>query len=145
MKTNKFYTSLVTVILSLLTLGFTACSSDDDPKLPAPVIDIEEANIEEDELCVEADITALGRTASILITVSDAAGTAIKVSHNVSGSKYIGVLNVDGLHVHVPIGGKGVEEGDLLKLTVVDAQGLSTTAQKYITEEEDEDEEHNHD
>ena len=32
-------------------------------------------------------------------------------------------------------------EGDVLKMTVTDAQGLSTTVQKSITEEEEEEEE----
>jgi hypothetical protein len=59
----------------------------------------------------------------------------------VTDSKYIGVLNIDGFHVHVDINGKNVEEGDLLKMTVTDAEGQSVTAQKDITaEEEDEDE-----
>ncbi len=145
MKTNHILTTLVTVILCTLPLGFTACGSDDDdPQVPAPTIKLEEANIEGDELCVEADIMAQGRTAQILINICDAAGKTTKVSQPVSGSKYIGVLNIDGFHVHVPIAGKNVIAGDLLKLTVTDANGLSTTAQMSITEEEDEDEEHDH-
>jgi hypothetical protein len=146
MKTNNKYTSFVTLLLLVLSLGFTACGSDDDdPQVPAPTIKLEEANIEGDELCVEADIVAQGRTALIIINICDATGKTVKVSQPVSGSKYIGVLNIDGFHVHVPIAGKNVVEGDLLKLTVNDANGLSTTAQKSITEEEDQDEEHDHD
>ncbi len=146
MKTNNKYTSFVTLLLLVLSLGFTACGSDDDdPQVPAPTIKLEEANIEGDELCVEADIVAQGRTALIIINICDATGKTVKVSQPVSGSKYIGVLNIDGFHVHVPIAGKNVVEGDLLKLTVTDANGLSTTAQKSITEEEDQDEEHDHD
>jgi hypothetical protein len=48
-------------------------------------------------------------------------------------------LNIAGFHVHVDIADKGVVAGDLLQLTVTDGNSKSTTAQKSITEEEDED------
>ena len=132
-------------LVCVLSLGFTSCGSDDDDdNIPAPVIMLEEANIEGDELCVEADIVAQGRTASIVINIYDATGSTVKVAYPVTASKYIGVLNIEGFHVHVPIDGKNVAEGDLLKLTVNDANGRITTAQKSITEEEDEDEDHDH-
>lgn len=141
---NLKYMSLLLALVSVMTIGFTSCGSDDDDSTPAPTIKLEEANIEGDELCVEADIVAQGRTASILINICDATGKDIKVSQPVTSSKYIGVLNIEGFHVHVDITGKNVAVGDLLKLTVTDANGRSTTAQKAITEEEDEDEEHDH-
>ena len=100
---------------------------------------MDEANIEDGYICVKADVTAPGRTAAILITVTDDTGNNIKVTKPVTDSKYIGVLNIDGFHDHVDIDGKGVAVGDLLKLNVTDANGKSTTAQKSITEEEDED------
>lgn len=124
----------------VITLGFTSCSSDDnEDNTPAPTIVMDEANIEDDFICVKADVYAPGRTAAIQITVTDAAGTTTKVTKDVTGTKYIGVLNIDGFHVHVDIDGKGVVEGDLLKLKVTDGNGKSTTAQKNITAEEDED------
>lgn len=141
---NLKYMSLLLALVSVMTIGFTSCGSDDDDSTPAPTIKLEEANIEGDELCVEADIVAQGRTVSILINICDATGKDIKVSQPVTSSKYIGVLNIEGFHVHVDIAGKNVAVGDLLKLTVTDANGRSTTAQKAITEEEDEDEEHDH-
>ena len=137
--------SLMMTLVCVLSLGFTSCGSDDDDdNIPAPVIMLEEANIEGDELCVEADIVAQGRTASIVINIYDATGSTVKVAYPVTASKYIGVLNIEGFHDHVPIDGKNVAEGDLLKLTVNDANGRITTAQKSITEEEDEDEDHDH-
>lgn len=141
---NLKYMSLLLALVSVITIGFTSCGSDDDDSTPAPTIKLEEANIEGDELCVEADIVAQGRTASILINICDATGKDIKVAQPVTSSKYIGVLNIEGFHVHVDIAGKNVAVGDLLKLTVTDANGRSTTAQKAITEEEDEEEEHDH-
>ena len=141
---NLKYMSLLMALVSVITFSITSCDSDDDDT-PAPTIEMEEANIEGNELCVEADIVAQGRTASILINICDPSGKTIKVAQPVAGSKYIGVLNIDDFHVHVDITGKNVVVGDLLKLTVADANGRSTTAQKSITEEEDEDDEHHHD
>ena len=132
------YMSLMMALMYVVTISFSSCSSDDD-KLPAPEITINEANIEGDELCTQADVVAKGRTASILLVIEGKNG-AVKVTRPVTDSKYIGVLNIDGFHVHTDIAGKNVEEGDVLKMTVTDAQGLSTTVQKSITEEEDEDE-----
>ena len=132
--------SLMLALTYVITLGFTSCSSDDnEDNTPAPTIVMDEANIEDDFICVKADVYAPGRTAAIQITVTDAAGTTTKVTKDVTGTKYIGVLNIDGFHVHVDIDGKGVVEGDLLKLKVTDGNGKSTTAQKNITAEEDED------
>jgi hypothetical protein len=132
--------SLMLALTCVITLGFTSCSSDDnEDNTPAPTIVMDEANIEDDFICVKADVYAPGRTAAIQITVTDAAGTTTKVTKDVTGTKYIGVLNIDGFHVHVDIDGKGVVEGDLLKLKVTDGNGKSTTAKKSITAEEDED------
>lgn len=140
MKTNKFYTMFVITLLSVLTFGLASCSSDDDKDTSAPTIHLEEANIEGDELCVEADIVAEGRTAAIVIDILDAKSGAVKVNYPVTNSKYIGVLNIDGFHVHAPIAGKNVVVGDQLKLSVTDAKGKTTSETKDITEEEDEDE-----
>ena len=137
---NLKYMSLMLALFTVLTICFTACSNDDDDKLPAPQITLNEANIEGDILCVQADVIAKGRTSAILLTITGKDGST-KVTYPVTDSKYIGVLNIDGFHVHVDINGKNVEEGDLLKMTVTDAEGQSVTAQKDITaEEEDEDE-----
>ncbi|SEE02257.1 hypothetical protein [Prevotella sp. lc2012] len=133
------YMSLMMALLCVLSLSFTACDDDDD-KLPAPEITINEANIEDDVLCVQADVVAKGRTASILLTITGQNGT-VKASQAVTDSKYIGVLNIDGFHVHMDIADKNVEEGDILEMSVTDGQGLTTTSKKSITEEEDDDDE----
>ena len=137
------YMSLMTALTLVFTLSFSSCSDDDDDKLPAPEITLHEANIEGDILCTPADVVAKGRTAAIMLTIEGKNGT-VKVTRPVTDSKYIGVLNIDGFHVHVDIAGKNVEAGDLLKMTVTDAQGLSTTAKMSISEEEDEDEDEHH-
>ena len=130
--------SLLMALISVFTLSFTACSKDDDDKSPAPVITLHEANIEGDILCVQADVVAKGRTTAILLTIADKSGN-VKVTYPVTDSKYIGVLNIDGFHVHVGIDGKNVQEGDVLKMSVTDAEGQTTNAQKDITAEEDDD------
>lgn len=132
--------SLMMALITMFTLSFTACSNDDDDKQPAPQITLHEANIEGDILCVQADVVAKGRTAAILLTVAGKDGN-VKVAHPVTDSKYIGVLNIDGFHVHVDINGKNVEEGDVLEMTVTDAEGQTTSAQKSITAEDDDDDE----
>ena len=134
------YLSLMLALACLLTLGFTACGNDDDDNTPAPSIVMDEANIEDGTICVKADVYAPGRTTAIRITITDATGSTTKVTKDVTDSKYIGVLNIDGFHVHVDITGKGVTAGDLLNLKVTDGNGKSTTAQKSITAEEDGDE-----
>ena len=130
--------SLMMALITVLTLSSIACGNDDDDKQPAPQVTLHEANIEGDILCVQADVVAKGRTAAILLTITDKAGN-VKVTCPVTDSKYIGVLNIDGFHVHVDIAGKNVEEGDLLKMTVTDAEGQTVTAQKSITAEDDDD------
>ena len=131
--------SLMMALITVFTLSFTACSNDDDDKQPAPQITLNEANIEGDILCVQADVVAKGRTATILLTIVGKDGAA-KVAYPVTDSKYIGVLNIDRFHVHVDIAGKNVEEGDVLQMTVTDAEGQTVTVQKGITAEEDDDE-----
>ncbi len=138
--------SLMMALMTIFTLSFTACGNDDDDT-SAPQITLHEANIEGDILCVQADVIAQGRTAAILLTVTNQEGKE-KLTYSVTDSKYIGKLNLDGFHVHVDIADKDIEEGDLLKLTVTDAEGQTTSVKKEITAEEDDDdeaEEHHHD
>ena len=139
---NLKYMSLMLALLCVVSFGFISCGSDDDDDddtTPSPTIVMGEANIEDSEICVKADVNAPGRTKAIQIVVTDASGKTIKATKNVTDSKYIGVLNIAGFHVHVDIADKGVVAGDLLQLTVTDGNSKSTTAQKSITEEEDED------
>ena len=138
---NFKYMSLMLALVSVISLGFISCDGDDDNDTAAPAIVMDEANIEDGFICVKADVAAPGRTAAIQITVTDATGTTTKVTKDVTDAKYIGVLNIDGFHVHVDIDGKNVVVGDLLKLKVTDANGKSTVAQKSITQEEDDDDE----
>ena len=108
--------SLMMALMCVFTLSFSSCGSDDDDdKLPAPEITINEANIEGDELCTQADVVAKGRTASILMVIESKDGV-VKMTRPVTDSKYIGVLNIDGFHVHADIAGKNVVEGDVLNI-----------------------------
>ncbi len=142
---NKYTSLIMMAIISLLSFGFTACSSDDDDSTPAPTVTLTEANLEDTEICTQANIVAPGKTTSIVIDIYDATGKTLKVSKSVTDNKYIGVLNIPEFHVHVDVDGKGVSEGDLLKLTVTDGNARKTTAQQAITaEEEDEEHEHHH-
>ncbi len=142
MKLNKFLSLLIMAVLTVFSLSLTACGSDDADDTPAPVVTLTEANLEGTEVCTMADIVAKGYTKTITIQIFDAAETTVKATVFITGGEYINKLNVPGFHVHVPVARTTVAEGDLLKLTVTDANGRSTTAQQHITaEEEDEDEE----
>lgn len=139
---NLKYMSLMLALASVISLGFISCSSDDDSNdTPAPAIVVNEANIEDGEICVMADVSAPGRTNAIQIVITDATGNTTKVIKDVTDAKYIGVLNIDGFHVHVDIDGKGVVVGDLLNLKVTDANGKQNVGVKSITEEEEDEEE----
>ncbi len=128
-------------IISLLSFGFAACGSDDDnDNTPAPTVILTEANLEGTEVCTQANIVAPGQTATIVINIYDAAGKTLKATLLVADNKYIGVLNIPEFHVHVDVTGKGVAEGDLLKLSVTDSNGKLTTAQQAITAEEEDEE-----
>lgn len=134
---NFKYMSLMVALLSVLTLSFTSCGDDDDVT-NAPVINLYEANLEHEgsEICVQADIKAQGRTASVIIEVFKASDGSLITALPVTDSKFINVLEIPGFHKHVHLDGLTVAEGDLLKFTVVDQNGNSTTVQKNITEEE---------
>lgn len=134
---NFKYMSLMVALLSVLTLSFTSCGDDDDVA-SAPVINLYEANLEHEgsEICVQADIKAQGRTASVIIEVFKASDGSLITALPVTDSKFINVLEIPGFHKHVHLDGLTVAEGDVLKLTVTDMNGKSTTVQKNITEEE---------
>ena len=134
---NFKYMSLMVALLGVLTLSFTSCGDDDDIA-SAPVINLYEANLEHEgsEICVQADIKAQGRTASVIIEVFKASDGSLITALPVTDSKFINVLEIPGFHKHVHLDGLTVTEGDVLKLTVTDMNGKSTTVQKNITEEE---------
>ena len=134
---NFKYMSLMVALLGVLTLSFTSCGDDDDIA-SAPVINLYEANLEHEgsEICVQADIKAQGRTASVIIEVFKASDGSLITALPVTDSKFINVLEIPGFHKHVHLDGLTVTEGDVLKLTVTDINGKSTTVQKNITEEE---------
>lgn len=139
---NIKYMSLMVALLSVLTLSFTSCSSDDDDVASAPVINLYEANLEDEgsEICIQADIKCPGKIAAIIAEVYSADGQTLKLMQPFTGNE--GALEVPGFHKHiydVDTYDPAIVEGDLLKFTVVDMNGRSTTVQKNLTEEDDED------
>lgn len=139
---NFKYMSLMVALLSVLTLSFTSCGDDDDVA-SAPVINLYEANLEHEgsEICIQADIKCPGKIATIIAEVYSADGKTLKLAQPFTG--FEGALEVPGFHKHildVDTYDPAIVEGDLLKFTVVDINGNSTTVQKNLTEEEDDDE-----
>ena len=136
---NFKYMSLMVALLSVLTLSFTSCGDDDDVA-SAPVINLYEANLEDEgsEICIQADIKCPGKIATIIAEVYSADGKTLKLAQPFTG--YEGALEVPGFHKHildVDTYDPAIVEGDVLKLTVTDMNGKSTTVQKNITEEEE--------
>jgi hypothetical protein len=133
---NFKYMSLMVALLSVLTLSFTSCGDDDDDT----VINLYEANIEHEgsEICIQADIKCPGKIAAIIAKVYSADGKTLKLAQPFTG--FEGVLEVSGFHKHildVDTYDQAIVEGDLLKFTVVDQNGNSTTVQKNLAEEDD--------
>ena len=136
---NFKYMSLMVALLSVLTLSFTSCGDDDDVD-SAPVINLYEANIEHEgsDICIQADIKCPGKIAAIIAEVYSADGKTLKLAQPFTG--FEGALEVPGFHKHildVDTYDPAIVEGDLLKFTVVDQNGNSTTVQKNLTEEDD--------
>lgn len=134
---NFKYMSLMVALLSVLTLSFTSCGDDDVTN--APVINLYEANLEHEgsEICVQADIKCPGKIATIIAEVYSADGKELKLMQPFTGNE--GALEVPGFHKHildVDTYDPAIVEGDLLKFTVVDQNGNSTTVQMNLTEEE---------
>ncbi len=136
-KTMKSYISIL--FAAILSFTIVSCDKDDDT-VAAPTVTIEEANLEGEYLCTEAEIDAPGRVASIVVTILSADEATTKLTKTFTDSKYVGVLNIPEFHEHIT-GVEDVAEGDILRMTVTDQNGNSTTAQKAITEEEEEEEE----
>lgn len=136
---NFKYMSLMLALVSIITLSLTSCGNDDDDIVAAPAVTLTEANLEGDEICVKADIKAEGRVASIIIEVLKASDGSLITALPVTGTGYTDVLEIPGFHKHVHLDGLTVTEGDVLKLTVTDKNGKSTTVQQNITAEDDDD------
>ena len=135
---KKYINNIAIIILSFIALSFSSCDKDDNEQEAAPTVTIEEANIEGDYLCTESEIDAPGRVASITVSIVSASDDSnVKLTKTFIDSKYVGVLNIPEFHEHIT-GIDNVVVGDILRLTVTDNNGNSTTAQKNITEEEEE-------
>lgn len=137
---NFKYMSLMVTLLSVLTLSFTSCGDDNDDVVNTTVINLYEANIEHEgsEICIQADIKCPGKIATIIAEVYSADGKELKLMQPFTGNE--GALEVPGFHKHildVETYDPAIVKGDLLKFTVVDQNGNSTTVQKNLTEEDD--------
>ena len=139
---NFKYMSLMVALLSVLTLSFTSCGDDDDDEITniaSSTITLHEVNIEGSKICVKADIACPSKVEYIRIEIYSADGQTRKFTQDFYSSKYTGTLNIPEFHEHlldIDTYDPAIVEGDLLKFTVVDQNGNSTTVQKNITEEE---------
>jgi len=140
---NFKYMSLMVALLSVLTLSFTSCDDDDDEitNIASSTITLHEVNIEGSKICVKADIACPNKVEYIRIEIYSADGQTRKFTQDFYSSKYTGTLNIPEFHEHlldIDTYDPAIVEGDLLKFTVVDQNGNSTTVQKNLTEDDDE-------
>ncbi|MBP5743274.1 MAG: hypothetical protein J6W49_07555 [Paludibacteraceae bacterium] len=141
MKTN-IKSALIVILSVLFTSVMTACGDDDD-KTSAPVVVLTEANYEsaENEVCVQANISAEGLIASLGAVVLDKDGRQVGESYSDSKT-YAGVKATDGVHFHihnVVIADVATVADYKLRLTVTDKRGQQTTVEQALgLEEEDE-------
>lgn len=141
---NIKYLSLMMALLSVLTLSFTSCGDDDDEitNIASSTITLHEVNIEGSKICVKADIVCPSKVEYIRIEIYSADGQTRKFTQDFYSSIYTGALNIPEFHEHlldIDTYDPAIVEGDLLKFTVVDMNGRTTTVQKNLTEENDED------
>lgn len=141
---NIKYLSLMMALLSVLTLSFTSCGGDDDEitNIASSTITLHEVNIEGSQICVKADIVCPSKVEYIRIEIYSADGQTRKFTQDFYSSIYTGALNIPEFHEHlldIDTYDPAIVEGDLLKFTVVDMNGRTTTVQKNLTEEDDED------
>lgn len=138
---NFKYMSLMVALLSVLTLSFTSCGDDDDEitNIASSTITLHEVNIEGSQICVKADIVCPSKVEYIRIEIYSADGQTSKFTQDFYSSIYTGALNIPEFHEHlldIDTYDPAIVEGDLLKFTVVDQNGNSTTVQMNLTEEE---------
>jgi len=153
---NLKYMNLMVALMTIVSLGLTACSDDDDDELPAkPVITLTEVGHDNTckahpghEMHLEADIVAEGLIKSIFIEIhQEGSGNKI-VEKSYTNGKYIGIRNTE-FHEHLDIPATASLGDYHLHFTVTDQKGQQTTAESeliLVEDDGDEDEhEHEHD
>lgn len=138
---NNIKSAFIAIISISFSLVMTACNDDDD-KTAAPVVTLTEANYEaaENEVCVQANISADGLIASVDAVVLDKDGNQVGDSYSDSET-YAGVKATEGVHFHihsVVIADVATVADYKLRLTVTDKRGQQTTVEQALgLEEED--------
>ena len=152
---NLKYTSFLITLVSILTLGFTACSSSDDDKTPAkPVIHLTEVGHDNDkhahpghDLHLEADVLAEGLIKQIDVEIHQEGSGSFEIKQSYTDGKYIGVRNTE-FHEHIDIPANAPLGEYHLHFTVTDQHGQQAMAESHLELVEgdgDDDDEHEHD
>ncbi len=147
--------SLMMALISILTLSFTACSSDDDEMPAKPAITLTEVGHDNSghahpghDLHLEASLLAEGLIQRIDIEMHQEGGANKIVEQSITSGKYIGVRNAD-FHEHIDIPATAPLGEYHLHFTVTDQKGQTTTAESHIhlveADGDEEEEEHHHD
>jgi hypothetical protein len=150
---NLKYMSLMLALVSVITMGFTSCSSDDDDDLPAkPAIRLTEVGHDNSkhthpghDLHLEANVVAEGLIKRIDVEIHQEGGGSFKINQSFTEGKYIGVRNVE-FHEHIDIPADAPLGEYHMHFTVTDQRGQQTVAESHleVIEDNDEEEEHEH-
>ena len=149
--------SLMTALVCMISLCFTACS-DDDEKLPAkPTITLTEVGHDNSkhahpghDLHLEADVLAEGLVQRIDVEIHQEGGGSFEIEKSYTSGKYIGVRNIE-FHEHIDIPAEAPLGEYHLHFTVTDQKGQQTVAESHLEiveddgDDEDEEHEHHHD
>ena len=151
MKTNYKYMGLMMALVCMCSLGFTACSSDDDDDLPAkPVVTLSEVGHGNSrdahpghDMHLEANVQAEGLIKRIDIEIHQEGGGTFKIEQSFTEGKYIGVRNIE-FHEHIDIPANAPLGAYHLHFTVTDNRGQQTTAESPLDlkEEDGDDDDH---
>lgn len=147
------YMSLLMALVSVMTIGFTSCSSDDDDTPAKPVVNLTEvghANAKHahpgHDLHLEAKVVAEGIIKRIDIEIHQEGGGSFKIEQSFTQGKYIGVRNVE-FHEHIDIPAETPLGKYHMHFTVTDQRGQQTTAESHlevIKDDGNENHEHQH-
>ena len=141
--------SLMTALITVFTLSFTACGNDDEQ--PAkPVINLTEIGHDNSkhvhpgqDLHLEGDIVAQGLIKRIDIEIHQEEGGSYKIKQSFTEGKYVGVRNVE-FHEHIDIPANAPIGEYHMHFTVTDQCGQQTTVESHLEIIEGNGDEHDH-
>jgi len=150
MKSIK-YMNLMVALTVIITLGLTACGSEDDDEMPAkPVVTLTEVGHDNSrhahpghDLHLEVTVVAEGLINRIDIEIHKQEDASATITQVYTEGKYIGVRNTE-FHEHIDIPETFSLGTYHLHFTVTDQKGQQTLTESELFLVEGDGEEHEH-